>query len=67
MILPMRPHPIYQARVSCSGFKRIDFLVEFYEIEHLQSIDDAVDDLMVCCQNNGGPLRLLKNELMGCE
>ena len=38
-------------------FKGIDFLVEFYEIEHLQSIDDAVDDLIVCCQNNGGTLR----------
>ena len=38
-------------------FKGIHFLVEFYEIEHLQSIDDAVDDLVVCCQNNGGTLR----------
>ena len=39
------------------NFKGIHFLVEFYEIEHLQSIDDAVDDLIVCCQNNGGTLR----------
>lgn len=39
------------------AFKGIDFLVEFYEIEHLQSIDDAVDDLIVCCANNGGTLR----------
>jgi hypothetical protein len=23
----------------------------------LQSIEDAVDDLIVCCQNNGGTLR----------
>lgn len=38
-------------------YKGIDFLVEFYEIEHLQSIDDAVDDLIVCCGNNGGTLR----------
>ena len=38
-------------------FKGIHFLVEFYEIEHLQSIDDAVDDLIVCCQNHGGTLR----------
>lgn len=37
--------------------KAFIFLVEFYEIEHLQSIDDAVDDLVVCCQNNGGTLR----------
>lgn len=38
-------------------FKGINFLVEFYEIEHLQSIDDAVDDLVVCCRNNGGTLK----------
>lgn len=38
-------------------FKGIDFLVEFYEVEHLQSIDDAVDDLIVCCFNNGGTLK----------
>ena len=38
-------------------FKGIDFLVEFYEVEHLQSIEDAVDDLVVCCTNNGGTLR----------
>lgn len=38
-------------------FKGIDFLVNFYEIEHLLSIEDAVDDLVVCCSNNGGTLR----------
>ncbi len=32
------------------------FLDEFYEIEHLQSIDDAVDDLIVYCKRNGGTL-----------
>ncbi len=34
----------------------VAFLVDYYEIEHLQSIDDAVDDLIVCCRNNGGTL-----------
>lgn len=37
-------------------FKAIKFLDEFYDIMHLQSIDDAVDDLIVCCKNNGGTL-----------
>ena len=37
-------------------FKGVAFLIDFYEIEHLQSIEDAVDDLIVCCQNNGGYL-----------
>lgn len=39
------------------NFEGIHFLIEFYEIEHLQSIDDAVDDLIVYCINNGGTLR----------
>ena len=39
------------------NFKGIHFLVEFYEIEHLQSLDDAVDDLIVCSLNNGGTPR----------
>lgn len=38
-------------------YKGMDFLIEFYEIEHLQSIDDTVDVLIVCCQSNGGYLK----------
>ncbi len=38
-------------------FKGVQFLDEFYVAEHLQSIDDAVDDLIVLCHNNGGQLR----------
>ncbi|MBQ7940891.1 MAG: DUF3791 domain-containing protein [Muribaculaceae bacterium] len=37
-------------------FKGIAFLDEYYETEHLQSIDDAVDDLIVLCHKNGGQL-----------
>lgn len=37
-------------------FGGVSFLVKFYEIEHLQSIEDAVDDLIVYCKNNGGYL-----------
>lgn len=37
-------------------FQGILFLDEFYEAEHLLSIDDAVDDLIICCRNNGGAL-----------
>ena len=38
-------------------FKGIHVLDEFYETEHLQSIDDAVDDLIVLCRKNGGQLQ----------
>ncbi|MDR0947252.1 MAG: DUF3791 domain-containing protein [Ruminococcus sp.] len=32
----------------------IDFLLEFYEIEHTLSLDDAIDDLTLICKKNGG-------------
>ena len=34
----------------------VSFLIEFYDVEHLQSIDDTVGDLIVMCQKNGGAL-----------
>lgn len=37
-------------------FRGVDFLDEYYEIEHLGSIDDAVDDLIILCKNNGGDI-----------
>ena len=37
-------------------FDGISFLDEYYSSEHLQSIDDAVDDLVVLCHKNGGQL-----------
>lgn len=35
-------------------FKGIDFIKEFYDIEHTLSIENAVDDLARVCRNNGG-------------
>ena len=32
----------------------IDFLLDCYEAEHTLSLDDAVDDLIIVCKNNGG-------------
>lgn len=37
-------------------YKGLAFLIEFYDVEHLQSMDDTVDDLLVVCQKNGGVL-----------
>lgn len=36
--------------------KGVDFLIEFYDVEHLQSIEETVDDLVIICQKNGGLL-----------
>ena len=32
----------------------IDFLIEFYDIEHTLSFDEAVDDLKMVTQRSGG-------------
>ena len=32
------------------------FLIEYYDVEHLQSIDETLDDLVVMCRKNGGQL-----------
>lgn len=34
----------------------LSFLREFYDIEHLQSIEETVDDLVFWCKKNGGQL-----------
>lgn len=37
-------------------FKGIEFLDTYYDIEHLQSIEDTVDDLITLCKKEGGRL-----------
>ncbi len=36
--------------------KGLEFLREFYDVEHTLSFDDVMDDLMAVCQRNGGVL-----------
>lgn len=36
--------------------KGLSFLIEFYDVEHLQSIDETIDDLIFWCKKNGGEL-----------
>ncbi len=36
--------------------KGLAFLVEFYDVEHLQSMEETIDDLLVICKKNGGTL-----------
>ena len=37
-------------------YKGLAFLIEFYDVEHLQSMDETIDDLLIVCQQNGGTL-----------
>lgn len=39
------------------NFLGMDFLYQYYEAEHTQSIDDAVSDLIMICARNGGHLQ----------
>lgn len=34
--------------------KGLAFLIEFYDVEHLQSMDETIDDVLIVCQKNGG-------------
>lgn len=43
-----------QAYAYLRRFTGIDFLNEYYEVEHTQSIESAVDDLQVLCYKKGG-------------
>ncbi|MCQ2244842.1 MAG: DUF3791 domain-containing protein [Bacteroidaceae bacterium] len=36
--------------------KGLDFLIEYYDVEHLQDPEETVDDLIIMCKKNGGVL-----------
>lgn len=45
-----------QAANYLAKFGGIDFLDEFYEIEHTLSFADCIEDLTTICRHNGGNL-----------
>lgn len=47
-----------QAYAYLRRFTGIDFLLDCYAAEHTLSIDDAVSDLQVICQREGGKITL---------
>lgn len=48
---------IREASNYLNRFKGIDFLSEFYDVEHTLSFNDCISDLTVVCVKNGGALR----------
>lgn len=42
------------AYIYLSRNKGIEFLKEFYDVEHTLSFDDVLDDLVAICRKNGG-------------
>lgn len=48
---------IREASNYLNRFKGIEFLSEFYDVEHTMSFNDCVADLTAVCKNNGGALQ----------
>ena len=49
-------YSVKNAFLYLKHFHGIEFLVDFYDTLHLQSIDDTVDEMVVICKKNGGQL-----------
>ena len=45
---------VKDAYVFLSKNKGIEFLKEFYDVEHTLSFEDVLDDLTAICRKNGG-------------
>lgn len=37
-------------------YQGLSFLIEYYDVEHLQDVEETVDDLVIKCQQQGGTL-----------
>lgn len=44
------------AYIYLDAYKGIDFLKEFYDVEHTLSFEDAIDDVVAICNKNGGKI-----------
>ena len=45
-----------QAYRYLTNFKGLDFIDKHYGVEHTQSVEDAVEDMIAVCRRNGGML-----------
>lgn len=48
---------IREASNYLNRYKGIEFLSEFYDVEHTLSFHDCVEDLTLICQKNGGEIQ----------
>ncbi|MBP5447680.1 MAG: DUF3791 domain-containing protein [Treponema sp.] len=46
-----------QAFLYLFEHKALEFLNEFYDVEHTLSFEDAVSDMTLVCQKNGGKIQ----------
>lgn len=45
---------LQQAYLYLQRFKGLDFVEEFYDVEHTLSFDEAVEDVTIYCKRMGG-------------
>ena len=50
---------IYEAYGFLNQYKGIQFLQEFYDVEHTLNTEDVLEDVMAICSENGGTLEWL--------
>ena len=46
-----------EAYIYLNTYKGLEFLKEFYDVEHTLSFDDVIDDLTAICLKNGGAVQ----------
>ncbi len=51
-----------EALAFLEKYGAIEFLNEHFDIEHTLSIEDALDDMMIICRENGGMLENIKSQ-----
>ena len=44
------------AYVYLATYQGINFLKEFYDVEHTLSFEDAIEDVVAICKKNGGTI-----------
>ena len=48
---------IYDVYEYLNAYKGMEFLSEFYDVEHTLNTDDVVEDVLAICNKNGGLLK----------
>jgi hypothetical protein len=48
---------IYEVYEYLARYKGIEFLSEFYDVEHTLNTEDVIEDVLTICSDNGGVLQ----------
>lgn len=48
---------IYETYKYLNKYKGMEFLSEFYDVEHTLNTDDVIEDVLAICNKNGGVLK----------